>query len=220
MTGKVNDGQLCTVQPLGDHVPAVGDIVLCRVKGNQYLHSSRRSSASDSRSATTEAASTAGSRNSHTMKMALQNVRYELVFESGAVAMLVGFQRAPCVCSRRPQPVDRERYTRGLPRLAAWTGFDLSLHLHVGSFLGCYSLAVVLQRSRQQVGPRNREAVSYGASLSRDTRQDETTHALGSHLEARLRRRLGRSGTLTVEGAAALQHAAGSGADAHDVLAA
>jgi hypothetical protein len=38
MTGKVNDGQLCTVQPLGDHVPMVGDIVLCRVKANQYLH--------------------------------------------------------------------------------------------------------------------------------------------------------------------------------------
>lgn len=38
MTGKVNDGQLCTVEPLGDHVLAVGDIVLCRVKGAQYLH--------------------------------------------------------------------------------------------------------------------------------------------------------------------------------------
>ena len=38
MTGKVNDGQLCTVVPLGDHVLAVHDIVLCRVKGNQYLH--------------------------------------------------------------------------------------------------------------------------------------------------------------------------------------
>jgi hypothetical protein len=39
MTGKVNDGQLCTVAPFhGDHVLAVGDIVLCRVKGTQYLH--------------------------------------------------------------------------------------------------------------------------------------------------------------------------------------
>ncbi len=38
MTGKVNDGQLCTVAPLGDHVLAVDDIVLCRVKGAQYLH--------------------------------------------------------------------------------------------------------------------------------------------------------------------------------------
>ena len=39
MTGKVNDGQLCTVAPFhGDHALAVGDIVLCRVKGSQYLH--------------------------------------------------------------------------------------------------------------------------------------------------------------------------------------
>lgn len=33
-----HDGQLCTVVPIGDAVVAVGDIVLCRVKGNQYLH--------------------------------------------------------------------------------------------------------------------------------------------------------------------------------------
>lgn len=32
-------------------------------------------------------------RNGHTMKMSLQNVRYELLFESGIVAMLVGFHR-------------------------------------------------------------------------------------------------------------------------------
>jgi len=38
MTGKVNHGDLCTVAPLGDHPLAAGDIVLCRVKGNQYLH--------------------------------------------------------------------------------------------------------------------------------------------------------------------------------------
>ena len=38
MTGKVNDGQLCTVEPIGSQAIAVGDIVLCRVKGNQYLH--------------------------------------------------------------------------------------------------------------------------------------------------------------------------------------
>ena len=37
MTGKVNDGQLCTVEPLGAD-PEVGDIVLCRVNGSQYLH--------------------------------------------------------------------------------------------------------------------------------------------------------------------------------------
>ena len=38
MTGKVDSGDLCTVAPLGDHQLAVGDIVLCRVKGAQYLH--------------------------------------------------------------------------------------------------------------------------------------------------------------------------------------
>ena len=38
MTGKVNDGQLCTVAPLGESVVNAGDIVLCRVKGAQYLH--------------------------------------------------------------------------------------------------------------------------------------------------------------------------------------
>jgi len=38
MTGKVNDGQLCTVEPLGDYALAIGDIVLCKVKGSQYLH--------------------------------------------------------------------------------------------------------------------------------------------------------------------------------------
>ena len=37
MTGKVNDGQLCTVEPLGDYALAIGDIVLCKVKGSQYL---------------------------------------------------------------------------------------------------------------------------------------------------------------------------------------
>lgn len=38
MTGKVNDGQLCTVAPIGPSVVNAGDIVLCRVKGAQYLH--------------------------------------------------------------------------------------------------------------------------------------------------------------------------------------
>ena len=38
MTGKVDDGQLCTVAPVGDHPLAVGAIVLCRVRGAQYLH--------------------------------------------------------------------------------------------------------------------------------------------------------------------------------------
>lgn len=38
MTGKIASGDLCTVEPLGEHVLAQGDIVLCRVKGAQYLH--------------------------------------------------------------------------------------------------------------------------------------------------------------------------------------
>jgi hypothetical protein len=38
MAGKIASGQLCTVAPLGEAALAVGDIVLCRVKGNQYLH--------------------------------------------------------------------------------------------------------------------------------------------------------------------------------------
>jgi hypothetical protein len=38
MVGKVSSGQLCTVTPLGERVLEVGDIVLCRVKGNQFLH--------------------------------------------------------------------------------------------------------------------------------------------------------------------------------------
>lgn len=38
MTGKIASGDLCTVTPLSEHALAIGDIVLCRVKGNQYLH--------------------------------------------------------------------------------------------------------------------------------------------------------------------------------------
>lgn len=37
MTGKVNSGQLCTIVPL-DRDPQKGDIVLCKVRGAQYLH--------------------------------------------------------------------------------------------------------------------------------------------------------------------------------------
>lgn len=36
MKGKVDSGQLVTVEPV-DEV-SVGDIVLCKVKGSQYLH--------------------------------------------------------------------------------------------------------------------------------------------------------------------------------------
>jgi len=39
MKGKVESGQLCTVEPVSDpSVLAVGDIVLCKVRGHQYLH--------------------------------------------------------------------------------------------------------------------------------------------------------------------------------------
>jgi hypothetical protein len=39
MTGKIESGQLCTVEPVPDvSVLEVGDIVLCKVNGNEYLH--------------------------------------------------------------------------------------------------------------------------------------------------------------------------------------
>ena len=38
MVGKISSGQLCTVEPYGDQNLKVGDIVLCSVNGNQYLH--------------------------------------------------------------------------------------------------------------------------------------------------------------------------------------
>jgi phage repressor protein C with HTH and peptisase S24 domain len=39
MTPKIESGQLCTVVPLaGNHEVEEGDIVLCKVNGNQYLH--------------------------------------------------------------------------------------------------------------------------------------------------------------------------------------
>jgi hypothetical protein len=38
MTGKIESGQLCTVAPVVPAELAVGDIVLCKVNGNEYLH--------------------------------------------------------------------------------------------------------------------------------------------------------------------------------------
>lgn len=39
MAGKIESGQLCTVEPVTDvSVLKVGDIVLCKVAGNEYLH--------------------------------------------------------------------------------------------------------------------------------------------------------------------------------------
>jgi hypothetical protein len=38
MAGKVESGQLCTVAPADPATLAVGDIVLCKVNGSEYLH--------------------------------------------------------------------------------------------------------------------------------------------------------------------------------------
>jgi hypothetical protein len=38
MTGKIESGQLCTVAPVDPTELNVGDIILCKVNGNQYIH--------------------------------------------------------------------------------------------------------------------------------------------------------------------------------------
>lgn len=39
MEGRVSSGQLCTVEPISDPSKLeVGDVVLCKVNGSQYLH--------------------------------------------------------------------------------------------------------------------------------------------------------------------------------------
>ena len=38
MSGKIESGQLCTVTPLNSETIQVGDIVLCKVNGSEYLH--------------------------------------------------------------------------------------------------------------------------------------------------------------------------------------
>ena len=38
MRGKIESGQLCTVAPVVHSELQVGDIVLCKVKGSEYLH--------------------------------------------------------------------------------------------------------------------------------------------------------------------------------------
>ena len=38
MKGKIESGQLCTVEPVDPASLKVGDIVLCKVNGKQYLH--------------------------------------------------------------------------------------------------------------------------------------------------------------------------------------
>ena len=38
MTGRIESGQLCTVASIDPAMLEVGDIVLCKVAGNEYLH--------------------------------------------------------------------------------------------------------------------------------------------------------------------------------------
>jgi hypothetical protein len=38
MTGKIESGQLCTIAPVDPATVCVGDIVLCKVNGREYLH--------------------------------------------------------------------------------------------------------------------------------------------------------------------------------------
>jgi hypothetical protein len=39
MAPKIHSGALCTVEPIAeDRVPGVGEIVLCKLGGKQYLH--------------------------------------------------------------------------------------------------------------------------------------------------------------------------------------
>lgn len=38
MSGKIDSGQLCTVEPVTPDEINVGDIVLCKVHGREYLH--------------------------------------------------------------------------------------------------------------------------------------------------------------------------------------
>jgi hypothetical protein len=38
MQGKIESGQLCTVEPADAASLRVGDVVLCKVRGREYLH--------------------------------------------------------------------------------------------------------------------------------------------------------------------------------------
>ena len=38
MAPKIQSGQLCTVAPVAAHEILTGDIVLCKVRGAEYLH--------------------------------------------------------------------------------------------------------------------------------------------------------------------------------------
>lgn len=38
MVGKIESGQLCTVEPVAAETIEVGDILLCKIRGAEYLH--------------------------------------------------------------------------------------------------------------------------------------------------------------------------------------
>ena len=38
MLPRIRSGQLCTVEPVAPETLTVGDVVLCKVKGAEYLH--------------------------------------------------------------------------------------------------------------------------------------------------------------------------------------
>ena len=38
MSGKIESGELCTVEPVDPATLEVGDVVLCKVNGARYLH--------------------------------------------------------------------------------------------------------------------------------------------------------------------------------------
>lgn len=38
MRGRIESGQLCSVEPTDNKTTKVDDIVLCKVKGHEYLH--------------------------------------------------------------------------------------------------------------------------------------------------------------------------------------
>jgi hypothetical protein len=38
MKGRIESGQLCTIVPIDPSLLEVGDVVLCKVRGNEYLH--------------------------------------------------------------------------------------------------------------------------------------------------------------------------------------
>lgn len=71
MTGRVTHGQQVTVAPVDPASLAVDDIVLCSVNGNQYLHLINDAKMVDFKSATTRAASMAGSAQIESMGVSL-----------------------------------------------------------------------------------------------------------------------------------------------------